>query len=98
MSRPVALSATFVVSPVAVESDVGRQRERHPGVLVQVRAPWHESDLLEEVNDEASVETMRWNEFAAFVAPTDPSCEPDPEFTLRLREHLRGLVRRRYTS
>ena len=77
---------------------MGRQRERHLGGLVQGRAPWHESDFWEEVNDEASVETMRWNEFAAFVAPTDPSREPDPEFTLDLREHLRRLVRRLYAS
>jgi len=76
---------------------VGRQRRQHRSPE-QSHHAWRDGGFWEEVRDEINVETMRWNDFALFVAPTDPSSEPDPEFALRLREHLRGLVRRLYTS
>ncbi len=76
---------------------MGRQRERYRG-KEQGGSSWREPGFWEEVADEVSVETMRWSEFALFAAPTDPSREPDPAFTVDLREHLRRLVRRLYTS
>lgn len=77
---------------------MGRQREGHLNGLVRERAPWLESGFWEEVLDEVSLDTMRWDEFALFVAPTDPACEPDPEFAVGLREQLRQLVSRLYAS
>lgn len=77
---------------------MGKKRQRHLNGLVRERAPWLESPFWEDVRDEVSLETMRWNDFALFVAPTDPSREPDPEFAVGLREHLRQLVSRLYAS
>jgi len=76
---------------------VGRQRRQQRDLELSVHG-WRKAGFWEEVRDEISVETMRWNDFASFMGPADASGEPDPEFTVELREHLRDLVRRLYTS
>lgn len=59
---------------------------------------WRDTRFWDEVRDEMNVETMRWNDFAAFVSPAGSTRGPDFEFEVELREHLRGLVRKLYTS
>ncbi len=62
------------------------------------RAAWHDSRFWDEVRDEVNVRTMRWHDFAQFISPSGPTQEPDGGFQHDLREHLRRLVRRLYTS
>lgn len=64
----------------------------------RARAPWRDSRFWDEVGDEVNVQTMRWHDFAAFVSPAGQAEEPDAEFQVELREHLRKLVRGLYTS
>ncbi len=61
-------------------------------------AAWRDSRFWDEVGDEVNVQTMRWRDFARFISPEGPGQEPGAGFQDDLREHLRRLVRRLYTS
>jgi hypothetical protein len=50
------------------------------------------------VGDEVNVQTMRWRDFARFISPEGPGQELGAGFRDDLREHLRRLVRRLYSS
>lgn len=62
------------------------------------RSPWRDSRFWDEVGDEVNIETMRWHDFAVFVSPAGEPESPDSGFQDDLRERLRELVRRLYTS
>jgi hypothetical protein len=64
----------------------------------RIGVAWEDPGFWDAVQDEVRVETLDWPGFAAFMDADDPSSEPDPLFTASLREHLRRLVRKRYSS
>lgn len=76
---------------------MGNERSRFAD-SAPLGAVWHDSRFWDEVGDEVNVQTMRWHDFARFVSPAGPMQEPDAGFQHELREHLRQLVRRLYTS
>ena len=59
---------------------------------------WRDPRFWEEVGDEVNVKTIRWDDFAAFISPAGEPEQPDTGFQDQLREHLRQLVRRLYSS
>lgn len=85
-----ALAGGFLAVVELILSDEERTDLRY--------GPWQEARFWDEVGDEVNVETLRWRDFTLFVSPSGPLEPPDPAFSDDLREHLRGLVRRLYTS
>lgn len=62
------------------------------------RSRLDDPEFWRHVDDEVSVESIDWHDFALFMSAEQLPVEPRPTFTAHLREHLRRLVKRRYAS